>query len=261
MQYKFKHILTAALMLIVLAAVCCYSVAAVPSDNPGYPDSSAEDESTIDDNSQYPDNPSSEYIPDTSSEETSSYEDNNSYYEEPPIESNYYFGDNGSSENYGGAYEDTSSYNGEQGTPGTNSLPEEDTDLYEANDTISTSTLNPEDWEIALNFDKTGNDNGDFSYIKNNKTGRDNNKNIWMLFVGIALIVGAVIILFVLTVSYKNKKKKAAAFAGTRGAIQRPAKHAQQPAPVRNKRVRINHKNDTAEIHLPQNMKQKRRKK
>lgn len=247
---KFKKICASLVALLILLSGCI-SVFATPDDT-----SAGDNTSDYDTSSQYTPEPDPEPTPEPEPEPEPTPEPDYNTDDYPqddyqePIYDEYYFGDN-TSETYEN-YDNYSSYSyiAEDGNAEyVSSSTEEDSSLlYDSNGDISTSALSEKDWEMALNFDQTANMGSDFSMIKNNKSGKDQNYSIWMLYIGIALIAGAAVIITVIIV--KSKKQKEA--AGFQDSVSLSS--------TSTIKKRHRYKGDTLEIDLPKNSSKKNKK-
>lgn len=252
------------LLLASVLATSAITVAATPEDDVYVDDPSIVDSTPIDTPSSEPDPyvppdepsysepessyvepeapQSSEYYPDEYSEPDYNYDDTNDYYDD----------------NYYDDYYESSVQEFYREPPVLDyTVPEvEEITLYDSDNRIDTSTLSEEDWKMALQFDQTAAGGaGDFSMIKNNKSGNNSNASIFMLFAGVALIAGACLIIIATIISYRNKSKKAAAYLG--GVSKYNSAYSQTSPPK--KRKKFSFRGETAEIDLPDSHKKKKK--
>ena len=121
-------------------------------------------------------------------------------------------------------------------------------ELYDVSKSVDTNELDASDWEMALDFSGSMDGTNDFNFIKNNKSADDETTFQWMLYLGVAMIVGAVIgvICVVFTCINKRRKMLAAASGGRRGRLQGKAPSKTIYQPKKNKLQKY----DTAEIDI-----------
>lgn len=250
------------LLSVFLACLCSYYAAAVtessntvgePEDiyqEPTYSDSSVESQTEPLQPEPLPDSSTAgddDYSQPDSSGQTSSYNDYNDYndyddYYDDSYQNNFSFVEP-SPDGYS-----TSSDDGYADYNNDGSVSSAPNELYDVSKSVDTNELDASDWEMALDFSGSMDGTNDFNFIKNNKSADDETTFQWMLYLGVAMIVGAVIgvICVVFTCINKRRKMLAAASGGRRGRLQGKAPSKTIYQPKKNKLQKY----DTAEIDI-----------